>query len=153
MERKLVKQGNNALTVTLPHEWIKAKGLVAGDVVSLTPTDASLSIFASKKKFVLAKTLDFSKSNEKEVWHMLQSNYIRGYDRFNITHKNPSLIQRVVETSMTGFILETHTNSKSILQSIVSTPQDSLEAILKRVYFMFYELSEKLVLVQVRKGA
>ena len=35
MKRKLVKQGNNALTVSLPSDWSKLNRLAAGDEVDV----------------------------------------------------------------------------------------------------------------------
>jgi len=44
MERKLVKQGRNALTVTLPAKWLKFRRLEAGDSVFFDEKDDGILI-------------------------------------------------------------------------------------------------------------
>ena len=61
MRRKLVKQGVNALTVTLPAKWIEKKGLKAGDEIDVVEEENKIEIYSDtlkevKKKNNLSKT-------------------------------------------------------------------------------------------------
>jgi antitoxin component of MazEF toxin-antitoxin module len=52
MERKLVKQGRDALTLTLPAKWLKQKGLKQGDSVFIEQHDNFLKLnIGSRVKF------------------------------------------------------------------------------------------------------
>ena len=44
MKRKIIKQGHNTLTVTLPSEWVKKLNLNAGDEIDLVEDNSSLVI-------------------------------------------------------------------------------------------------------------
>ena len=44
MKRKIIKQGHNTLTMTLPSEWVKQLNLKAGDEIDLTEDRGSLCI-------------------------------------------------------------------------------------------------------------
>ena len=50
MERKLVQQGNNALTVTLPSTWLKKYNLKAKDVVELEEAGRAIMV-TTKRQF------------------------------------------------------------------------------------------------------
>jgi antitoxin component of MazEF toxin-antitoxin module len=50
MIRKLVKQGDNALTVTLPAHWIKDQGLKTGNEVHLQEIGRNIEISAARNK-------------------------------------------------------------------------------------------------------
>ncbi|MGV8169112.1 MAG: AbrB/MazE/SpoVT family DNA-binding domain-containing protein, partial [Candidatus Nanoarchaeia archaeon] len=58
MERKLVKQGQNALTVTLPAKWLKQKGLKAGGSVFLEVENNSVVVKSSVKSQKKEMTID-----------------------------------------------------------------------------------------------
>ncbi|PIN77380.1 hypothetical protein COV16_06875, partial [Candidatus Woesearchaeota archaeon CG10_big_fil_rev_8_21_14_0_10_34_8] len=50
MQRKLIKQGDGALTVTLPKKWTKEKNLEAHDIVDIDETEDGIVISAVGKK-------------------------------------------------------------------------------------------------------
>ena len=58
MKRKLVKQGMNALTLTLPSSWIKSNNLMPKDEVDLIEVDHSLIISTEKKQAVKEIAVD-----------------------------------------------------------------------------------------------
>src|SRR3989339_587452 len=95
MERKLVKQGRNALTVTLPARWLRSKDLDAGDCVYIDEKDDALTISslkASKKKEVV---IDVKGFDDSMIYHMVFGKYIEGYDSITLVHNNPSLVQEL----------------------------------------------------------
>ena len=48
MKRKIIKQGHNTLTVTLPSKWVKDLNLSAGDEIELIEKDKSILITSEK---------------------------------------------------------------------------------------------------------
>jgi len=44
MKRKIIKQGHNTLTITLPSEWVKKLNLNAGDEIEVYERDSGLVI-------------------------------------------------------------------------------------------------------------
>ena len=49
MKRKIIKQGHNTLTVTLPADWANRMKLGAGDEIDLSEKGNSLSLTTEKK--------------------------------------------------------------------------------------------------------
>ena len=48
MKRKIIKQGHNTLTVTLPSKWVKKLNLTADDEVDIIEKENSLLINAKE---------------------------------------------------------------------------------------------------------
>jgi len=140
MERKLVKQGRDALTVTLPVKWIQQKGLKAGNSVNLEIKDSSIIVSAgalSKHSEISLNVTGFERSM---IWHTILGAYISGYDSISITHDNPSIIQ-YHSRFLIGMILEKHTATKSILRSMIAVPESDISSILRRIGHMFGQLA------------
>jgi phosphate uptake regulator len=138
VERKLVRQGRNALTVTLPAKWLKEKGLSAGASVTIKEQNEGLSIDAgliSAKKEI---TLDLRNSEKSLVWHVVQGKYIEGYDRIIILH-DISTLSAEMGSAFLGMIIEEHTAQTLVLKSIVAVPEDSFSALLRRAGHILLE--------------
>ena len=44
MKRKIIKQGHNTLTITLPNKWAKELNLLAGDEVDVLESNGSIIV-------------------------------------------------------------------------------------------------------------
>ena len=49
MKRKIIKQGHNTLTITLPNKWAQRLNLKAGDEVDLVEKENSILINSEEK--------------------------------------------------------------------------------------------------------
>jgi phosphate uptake regulator len=58
MKRKVIKQGHNTLTITLPNKWASRFNLAAGDEIDLNEKDNGL--FISTEKHSEKKRAEFS---------------------------------------------------------------------------------------------
>ncbi|MFC1753843.1 hypothetical protein ACFL96_10710 [Thermoproteota archaeon] len=131
MERKLVKQGRNALTVTLPAKWLKNKGLEAGDNVYISERSKDLLVstqLTSAKKEI---EMDLQGRDRSVIYHAVQGKYIEGYDKITFIHDNPQVAQEQVK-SLLGMIVELHTPTKTVLKSIIAVPEDDFKALMQR---------------------
>ncbi len=95
MRRKIIKQGHNTLTITLPTKWAKKHGLSSGDEIDIQENEKSLIISGSKAPTLAGKNLDLRDVSTIFLWRSIISAYRAGYDeitvRFSIpkgTHKN-----------------------------------------------------------------
>lgn len=136
MERKLVKQGRDALTVTLPSKWIKDKGLKAGQEVDITIEKNNLVISSNKKTEFKETVIDVTNDERSMIWHKIISKYVDGFDRITIIHTNPELAQ-LFSQELLGMIIEEHTSTKTVLKSIISIPENNIETIIRRIFHMF----------------
>ena len=149
MGRKLVKQGRDALTVTLPSKWIKDKGLKAGQEVEITIEKNNLVISSSAQSTFKEATIDVREDEHSMIWHKLMSKYVDGFDKITILHSNPELTQSFSQ-NLLGMIIEEHTPTRTVLKTIISTPENNIDVIIRRIFHMFEQ--QVVSLVSLTKG-
>ena len=59
MRRRIIKQGNNSFTSTVPIKWIKENNLEAGDEIEVFEEDNQLIISESARRKFFVKTFLF----------------------------------------------------------------------------------------------
>jgi hypothetical protein len=138
MERKLVKQGRDALTVTLPSKWLKDKGLKAGQCVNIDLSGNALKITADSVGTLKEITVDVRDEERGMIWHIMLGKYIDGFDKITILHNNSEVMQSF-PSGLLGMIVEEHTRSRTVLKSIISLPENNVNTIIRRVVHMFEE--------------
>lgn len=151
MERKLVKQGRNALTITLPSEWIKMKNLTFKDVVTIKEEKGNLIVSTNKEKLISQTQIDVSKFTEKLVLNTLIGAYIKGYDKIVLLNPTPFINEKANELYLLGMIIEEQTDKKIIFSNIISKPENNFEEIFKRSCILLVDLSRKLILLSQEK--
>lgn len=143
MQRKLVKQGRNALTVTLPAKWLKEKGLKSGDYVDIEEQENALTISADAKNLGEEIELDLRDKEPGFFYHQLIAKYLEGYDKIRVLHNNSELMQEGAQ-SLLGMILERFTNHSAVLRNIILVPEDNFNKVLRRAAFMLSEHAKQL---------
>lgn len=85
MKRKLIRQGHNTFTITVPIKWAKRMGLNAGDEVDVLEQGSSLVINAGKGAEGLGKTsVDITGLPNPLLWRFVSSAYRAGFDEIRI---------------------------------------------------------------------
>lgn len=136
MERKLVRQGRNALTVTLPASWLKAKGLQAGDVVQVEEGNKELRISVGAKSGRKECTLDVKGLDKGIVWNLVLGKYIEGYDTISLLNSDLKTAQSLGQ-ELLGMILEEQTEKKTVLKNMISIPENTFEPLFRHTAYMF----------------
>jgi antitoxin component of MazEF toxin-antitoxin module len=149
MERKLVKQGRDALTVTLPSKWIKDRGLKAGQEVDISVEKNNLIISSEIQTTFRETTIDVKDNERSMIWHKVISKYMDGFDKITVLHNNPEITQ-LFSQSLLGMIIEEHTSTKTVLKTLISTPENNIDIIIRRIFHMFEQ--QALILESVAKG-
>ena len=142
MERKLVKQGRNALTVTLPAQWLKDKGLSVGNSVFIEEHNKNLEIFADTKTSLKEITIDFKDKIKSYCYHHLNSLYIEGYDKITILNSDIDIYS--FSDSFIGFTIDKEKNKKYILRNLIAKPNEEFNTLFHRICFILMELTESL---------
>ncbi|MBT4166397.1 AbrB/MazE/SpoVT family DNA-binding domain-containing protein [archaeon] len=86
MKRKIIKQGHNTLTMTLPAEWSKKLNLKAGDEVDLVEDSGSLIINGKQNNGFKSTTIDITGLSVPMLWRFFQSAYREGYDEIKLKY-------------------------------------------------------------------
>ncbi|MFC1723264.1 hypothetical protein ACFL0V_03935 [Nanoarchaeota archaeon] len=143
MERKLVKQGRNALTVTLPAKWLKVRGLLAGDVVQMAERNKDILVSASVRRAKSSVVLDLVGENRSTMFHSVLGKYMQGYDLIEVMHDSPKDAQDLVQMCF-GMIIESHTSKRTVLKSVIAVPEEEFETVLRRSAHMLLETAKML---------
>ena len=80
MRRKIIKQGHNTLTITLPSEWTKRFNLEAGKEVDLIEKENGLFISTYRNGETKKTEFDITGMDIPTIWKYFMGVYREGYD-------------------------------------------------------------------------
>ena len=131
MKRKLIKQAGQAVTITLPIEWIRENGLKSGDEVELESNEKDLILKSSKGVVGGSIKLDVSESPRRAKYVYINAAYARGVDEIRLeADKNyyPDLNQNI------GFATISQVGNKYIIKDVSGINSQNLDDIFKRAF-------------------
>ncbi|MFA6022666.1 MAG: AbrB/MazE/SpoVT family DNA-binding domain-containing protein [Candidatus Pacearchaeota archaeon] len=79
MRRKVIKQGHNTLTITLPNEWVKRFSIQPGSEVDIIEKDNGLFINSEKNHIIKRAEFDITGMDIPTIWKYFMSIYREGY--------------------------------------------------------------------------
>jgi len=89
MKRKVIKQGHNTLTVTLPRKWCNTQNLVGGDEVNIEEEGLNLILTPPGKRSEKQRLeLNLSNLDRSSVLFYIREAYRRGYDELRLRFEN-----------------------------------------------------------------
>ncbi len=80
MKRKIIKQGHNTYTITLPSAWTKKLNLKPGDEIDLAEQSNGIFITANGHAGVKRAEFDISEMDIPMIWKHFMGAYRDGYD-------------------------------------------------------------------------
>ncbi len=144
MKRKLVKQGINALTITLPSDWVEKNHLKPKDEIELTEQDNILSISTEKKESLKEITVDVSGLLPRLADRFMARAYQKGYDKIILKFDDPELMLAVKNKmpELMGFeILKVEKNQLEI--QVISRDLDiDFDTMLRRALLVLMDMSQ-----------
>lgn len=84
MKRKIIKQGHNTLTLTLPSEWARKLNLHGGDEIDIQEREDTLIVNAPYNHKSKSCTIDITGFTVPLLWRYFQSAYRAGCDEIKI---------------------------------------------------------------------
>jgi phosphate uptake regulator len=143
MIRKVIKQANQAYTITLPIEWVRQNGIDKDSEVEVSLADKSLIIsnihgVAVKKAKLVIENLD-----PKNLWSKFNALYADGVDEIEITSSGEisSLIRRAIKEDI-GYALVSQEKGIYIVKDLGGGNNQNIDEIFKQVFQMvllFYD--------------
>jgi phosphate uptake regulator len=125
MKRKLIKQGHDTLTVTLPKEWISKQNLNKGSEIAIDEYDGKLILSSDGKKDDKKKiTIDATNLTNPLIWRYFMAAYRTGFDEIKFTFKDPKKLYEIIMSSTRSLEKKTNYNKKSARLSIIEILQD-----------------------------
>ena len=174
MNRKIIKQGHNTLTITLPSDWVKKLNLKAGDEINLIEREGSLIINGHEKNKEKKVEIDITDFTIPLLWRFFQSAYRSGADEIKVVFdpnkkqyedafhfyttqfdysklgekiplKPPiAMIQGVVDRFIGMGIIETGKNY-CIIKEMGEPSVKEFENSLRRVFLVILEMFERII--------
>ncbi len=142
MKRKLVKQAGQAITLTLPINWIRENNLKAGDEIELEFNEKDLILKSNKKTKVGILDLDTTSFNKRMKYIYINSAYATGIDEIRLeTEKN--YCHDLNQTM--GFAVVEQKGTKQIIKDISGDSSADLDEMFKRVYQMILSFYDRAI--------
>jgi phosphate uptake regulator len=146
MKRKLVKQGNGALTLTLPYEWVLKNNLQKGNYLDLIESGKDLILSSDFEK--VNKSYEITISDEKPFFkRYLRTCYVLGYDSIIVSSADILPIDIIKEalSSLIGYEIVEQTTRKCVISIVASPYEQNFDVILKRIFYMISSMLDDVI--------
>jgi len=150
MKRKVIKQGHDTMTVTLPKSWCRNMGIKGGDELNIDEHDNILTIAAQNKENKKSIRLSTKELERFSAAKIISASYELGFDKIFIDiDKNISkcwdngeeefvnTINYYVDRLM-GFEVTSHVGRKMTIENL-SQPLLKFESVISRIFSMIIE--------------
>lgn len=87
MKRKIIKQGHNTLTVTLPSNWVKNLNIQPGQEIDMIEKENGLFLTTQKNNYLKRAEFDITDLDIPTIWKYFMAVYREGYDEVLIKFK------------------------------------------------------------------
>ncbi|GEM_PF-748794 len=143
MKRKVIKQGNNTLTITLPKEWTEQFGIKAGDEIEINNKEGTLAIDFPGKQILKKEFRAVIKKEEiddsRYFKAYMDSMYISGHDNIVLElpdKKYMTMLQDFLQNNFIGYEITSFENNKCVIENITDPSKEKFEVILRRLFLM-----------------
>lgn len=143
MIRKVIKQANQAYTITLPIEWVRQNAIDKNPEIDIIVQDKSLIV--SNNKEVSSKKAKIVFENEERIVlaRRIHALYAKGIDEIEITSKE-DISSKIIDimTELIGYALVSQNKNTYVIKDIGGGNYSDLDEIFKRVFqmvLMFYD--------------
>ncbi|MBU2638460.1 MAG: AbrB/MazE/SpoVT family DNA-binding domain-containing protein [Nanoarchaeota archaeon] len=144
MKRKLVKQGENTLTISLPSAWVNSFGLKPGDEVELNEENKGLLISTSAEFKPRKSEIDISGLRKSLAYVYITDCYIRGDDEIKVRYDSPELLEVITGAcnSLLGFAIIEQGKNYCILKDLSGTTQNDFDMLFRRILLLIGSMGD-----------
>jgi phosphate uptake regulator len=143
MKRKLILQGNNSYTVTLPIKWVKEYNLAPGAEIDVDVDDNRVIVQAEMQYKKSSITLDMKGETESYLRTVISNAYRIGYDIIEVKFENNSQLKHIratVKNNLLGFDLLNEVKNTCMIENIAEPSGDQFNAIFDKMFIMVSHL-------------
>jgi phosphate uptake regulator len=144
MIRKIIKQGHNTLTVTLPAEWVRGKGLKGGDEIDLSIIDGEILVSAENKDTIKKAEINVKKPN-RLISRSIFNLYRKGVDEIKINYDDPIIIRDIYGYMplLMGFEITEQGKNYSIIKNVMKINPDEFNSTMRRYFLITKSLADE----------
>ncbi len=147
MERKIIKQGHQAFTITLPVKWIRDNNITSE--VSLEQQDNSLIITPkTTSKIPLSEaTINLKNYSGRIVSTVIFQAYRKGFDRISLLFTTKDQLKAIKETNkkLLGFEVVDEKQDRCIIQNIAEPAPEQYDVLLRRLFLQIRQESQAML--------
>jgi phosphate uptake regulator len=146
MKRKIIKQGYNTLTVTLPIKWAKKLNLKAGDEVDVSEEESELIVRAKGKKVPRKAILDI-RYLDLMSRRSLAAMYKAGYDEVEVIYSDPKQLKPIegaVDLECMTYEIVKVTKDRCIIKKISDASDKEFDSLLRRTVYLLKSMIDDL---------
>lgn len=144
MERKVIKQGNDTLTITLPREWTKKYNIKAGDSLGIKAKNEILEIRNKEINLKEPIYFDVNFNDEKLLNWTLGALYKIGFEEIHLRYSDTTIfnkIQKLIKNNL-GFIITDQEKNMCIIKNMTTDNSDNLSALMHRSFLIALSFAE-----------
>jgi len=150
MKRKVVKQGHNAMTITLPSSWIKENNIVPGEELDVEVKEKEIAVKKNSPQGI-EKTVFQMYGGGSYLYRHLGVLYRMGYDEVKIEFDDPLIIEKIqyeIE-QMPGFEIVDQGENYCIIKNIATGLEKEFDNILRKIFLnILYCGQQGLILIK-----
>jgi antitoxin component of MazEF toxin-antitoxin module len=142
MRRKLIKQGANSCTITMPSKWLEKNNLNGGDEVDIDIKEniVEIKLIDNKYREIKSTQITFESNYTKRVIrNVLNQLYRLSYDEIklvNMDEKKKEVVEYIIGKTQLGFEIVEETENSLIISSITEPSNEKFDLIFKKLQFL-----------------
>jgi len=147
MIRKLIKQGYQGLTVTIPIKWIRKYNLKGGEEINLEETEEGL-LFSTNKRFSCKElVILIDETNKSRIRTVISSAYRRGFNKITLkTKKQFSFLEiNQIVDSLIGFVITEQNEQKVVIENVMKDQFEGVDSIINKFFVTIKYLQSKVI--------
>jgi hypothetical protein len=145
MIRKVIQQGNETLTMTLPREWTGKYGVKGGDSLEVSARDNILEVTSRKSNKEGHVYLRLDREDWPYMRWMLGALFRRGVDEIRLGFDDDTTltkVQEIITRKFQGYIITEQRKDGCVIKSISTDDPGNLRSLINRCFIILISFSE-----------
>jgi phosphate uptake regulator len=143
LKRRVIKQANQAYTITLPIDWVRKNRLTSKSEVDVNPAEKALIISTGNMTAGGTASFDATGMTRRTVYLHISALYAKGIDEIHVTSKTDinALLVSAIHQSL-GYAIVDQKGHSYTIKDVSGVNGQEIDEVFKRVFQMtllFYE--------------
>lgn len=146
MKRKVIKQGNGTLTMTLPKKWTAQMGLTGESELDVEESGSELIVSSSKAKKGQTVEITLESNNTIYIRQIIRNVYLGGHDEIYVRYFDSKSIKHINQAvdELIGFHVIEQSDKGCLIKNLSSVMNEEFSVLLRKVFLLNKNLLEML---------
>jgi len=146
MKRKVIKQGHNTLTITLPSKWCLNNSVKPGDEIDIEDNNNVLHIATSiSEKKISQAYIDLSGMDKTLIRWSIPALEKYGFDEIHVKFDEDvslDLIDNVIKEQFIGYIIVNQTINSCVIKNLTKNLENEFDKTLNRAFMVAVSMAK-----------